>query len=67
MRVYVHDEVLETKEKIHISELLESKGISNLNGIALAINDVVISKAYWHTTLLKEQDRILIIQASQGG
>lgn len=37
------------------------------NGIAVAINNSIISKTVWSETLLKENDSILIIKATQGG
>lgn len=37
------------------------------NGIAVAINEVVIPKKQWHTYQLQEHDNILIIIAAQGG
>jgi sulfur carrier protein len=37
------------------------------NGVAVAINNTVIPKKNWHTTLLNQNDNILIIKATQGG
>jgi sulfur carrier protein len=36
-------------------------------GVAVAVNDAVLSAKHWDTTELHEGDRILIIQAAQGG
>jgi len=36
-------------------------------GIAIAVNDDVISKTKWSTTELNEGDKILVITATQGG
>jgi sulfur carrier protein len=36
-------------------------------GIAIAINQTVISKSDWSTIQLKENDNITIIKATQGG
>lgn len=36
-------------------------------GIAIAVNDEVVSKKNWTTTILNEKDKILIITATQGG
>ena len=41
--------------------LLDSKGI------AIAVNQTVISKSEWSKTQLKENDNIAIIKATQGG
>lgn len=37
------------------------------NGIAIAINETVALKAEWSSTLLQNNDNILIIKATQGG
>lgn len=36
-------------------------------GIAVAVNDQVIGKTQWASTLLQANDHILIIKATQGG
>jgi sulfur carrier protein len=36
-------------------------------GIALAVNENIITKSLWAETTLKNQDQILIIKATQGG
>lgn len=37
------------------------------NGIAIAINQDIIPKEKWPTTILADNDNILIIKATQGG
>ncbi|MFT6748033.1 MAG: sulfur carrier protein [Glaciecola sp.] len=37
------------------------------NGIAIAINQQIITKNNWGTTSLNNNDEILIIKATQGG
>ena len=50
-----------------LADLLSSEIKFNTNGIAVALNEQVIPKIKWSNTLLKDQDSILIITASQGG
>ena len=52
--------------EIHITEFLESQKIQG-NNIAIAVNGVVVPKMKWNEVLLKDNDKILIIQASYGG
>jgi len=52
--------------KISLEALLNNLSIS-LQGIAVAINNQIITKAAWSNTLLNENDNITIIQATQGG
>ena len=37
------------------------------NGIALAVNEVVIPKSQWNTYMLHDNDKIILIKATQGG
>jgi sulfur carrier protein len=37
------------------------------NGIAVAVNDEVIPRGGWHTTPLRDRDRVEILTAVQGG
>ena len=39
----------------------------SVHGIAVAINQNIITKADWNTKILNENDEILIIKATQGG
>ena len=46
-----------------IGDLIKEKQ----NGIAVAVNNKVVSMELWNTTLLNENDHVTIIQATQGG
>jgi len=50
-----------------LADLIALEKKSNDKGIAVALNEQVIPKNDWSKTLLKDQDSILIIIASQGG
>lgn len=54
------------KEPVMLPDLLEDLGIPH-TGIAVAIDDQVISKAQWATTLLENGNKVLVIRAAQGG
>ncbi len=51
----------------NISELVQTLNMSSTNGIALAVNEKVIPKSEWERFELKENDKILLIKATQGG
>ena len=51
----------------NISELVQSLNMISTNGIALAVNEKVISKSDWEKFQLNDNDKILIIKATQGG
>lgn len=54
-------------EKLTVQNLLDLEFPNKQNGIAFAINNSVIPKTDWATTVLSETDNILIITATQGG
>ena len=66
IRINVNETPLDIEDSNTIAQLLE---ITNtpLNGIAIAINSAIVSKNEWNTHLIKPNDHILIIQATQGG
>ncbi|MFQ5334608.1 MAG: sulfur carrier protein ThiS [Flavobacteriales bacterium] len=67
MTVFVNARPLALPEPANVQVLLEALSIPGGRGQAVAVNDTVVPKAEWETHLLKENDRILIIKATQGG
>ena len=53
--------------ELSVQDLLDLEFPNKQNGIAFAINNSVIPKIDWATTILSETDDILIITATQGG
>ncbi|MCK8142202.1 sulfur carrier protein ThiS [Flavobacterium sp. I-SCBP12n] len=52
---------------LHIQDVLDIENSQKQNGIAVAINNIVIPKSNWNSHILQETDEILIISATQGG
>lgn len=50
----------------NLQALLEALQIET-QGIAVAVNEQIISKEQWSTQQLEQNDNILIIKATQGG
>jgi sulfur carrier protein len=67
MNVFVNNEIREVKNQLSISEFLTENQLTASKGVAIAINNEVIPKARWALTHLKENDRISVIRATQGG
>ncbi len=67
MQLFINNEQEDCSPEITIAQLLEQKEMSHLKGLAVAINDVVLSKSEWHSYRLQHNDHITIIRASQGG
>lgn len=54
------------KENTSLNDWLTGMEI-NPKGIAVAINESIVLKNNWSSTQLKNQDKLLIIKATQGG
>ncbi|MBN8702955.1 MAG: sulfur carrier protein ThiS [Bacteroidetes bacterium] len=67
MQITFNGEIIETTENKPLSNLLSEKNLLAKNGIAIALNSKVIPKLKWDTTLLNNNDKILVITATQGG
>lgn len=52
---------------ITVQELLQQEIPGRQQGIAVAINNKVITKTQWENTRICDQDRVVIIRATQGG
>lgn len=68
MEIFVNGQAQKTKENALLVDILASEGVSlQTKGIAVAINEEVSPRAEWASYILKEGDRIEIVQARQGG
>jgi len=68
MEIKVNNQIKKiTSNGFTVQALLDLEIPNKQNGIALAINNVVIPKSNWNSHYIKEKDEILIISATQGG
>ena len=47
--------------------MLEKQQLADKKGIAVAVNEDVVSRNEWDKYVLKDNDKILVIKATQGG
>lgn len=64
--VKLNENLIEIEENTSISQLLQKTNTS-INGIAIAINNKIVSKTNWEIQQFNNNDNILIIKATQGG
>ncbi|MUH35916.1 sulfur carrier protein ThiS [Zobellia amurskyensis] len=64
--IHMNQKRLEVNSNTTIYQFLKQID-SSVNGVAVAINEQVVSKHNWQTQELKDQDQVLVIQAAQGG
>lgn len=68
MEIKVNNQIKKiTSNSLTVQTLLDLEIPNRQNGIALAINNVVVPKSNWNSHYIKEKDEILIISATQGG
>lgn len=66
MNVTINNSLEEIPDLTSLDLLMKQLEIDT-KGIAIAVNLTVIPKLDWDETLLKENDKITIIKATQGG
>lgn len=66
MQITVNNQLKEIQENSSLQDLLTELKHTQ-DGIAIAINQNIITKIDWQQTQLSSGDNILIIQATQGG
>lgn len=67
MEITLNNNLQTVSENATLFEIVFAQLGEKQSGVAVALNDAVISKNHWQTTQLKSNDQILIIKATQGG
>jgi len=68
MLVTVNNQSVElTTGQPTLGQLLQQLQFGEKKGIAVAIQDEIVPKSTWPTYPLQENDKVTIIQATQGG
>ena len=68
MKLRINGEEHTFESGVTIQDLLDLLDYSSRNGgMAVAVNDEVVSKQQWPSFRLSENDRVEIIHATQGG
>ena len=66
VEIFINNATHTFSQEIDLVEMLKQLSLSS-QGVAIAINDTVIPKSEWQVHTLKNQDKITLIQATQGG
>jgi sulfur carrier protein len=67
MNVIVNNKSVELPDASGIHALLQQLNLSSPQGIAIAVNEQVVPKSEWESCVLKDNDAVLLIRATQGG
>lgn len=67
MNITINKELKIINADSHLLQLLEDVKLLDQKGIAIAVNNQVITRSNWEQFQLKKNDKITIIKATQGG
>jgi len=67
MIISVNNTQLELDTPYNISVVLHNLQFHQTKGLAVAVNNQVVPKSAWEIYQLKENDKVTIIRATQGG
>ena len=67
MKVFLNDETREMKGGSTVGSLLDEIELNDLAGWAVAVNERVIARDETIDYELSEGDRVILVQATQGG
>lgn len=67
MRIQLNDAPVVVAENALVADVLAEQNLLGKKGIAVAVNNSVVPQKEWQSTTLNENDKLLIITATQGG
>jgi len=65
--IYVNDRPQGLPAEGGLAAVLRHLGLEGKKGVAVAVNGQVVPRSGWARRILEAEDRILVIQATQGG
>ena len=67
MTITINDESQRLSDGSTLLDLIQKLQLTERTGIAVAVNEAVVTRSAWPDWSLNETDRVTIIQATQGG
>jgi sulfur carrier protein len=67
VEVTINQQTFQLSAEGGLAEVLSLLRIGQADGIAIAVNEVVIPHGEWGGYVLQERDRVFVIRATQGG
>jgi sulfur carrier protein len=65
--IYINDKAHAFEQTASLTDLFQSLKMDIGKGIAVALNNKVIPRAEWSKCLINENDKLILIKATQGG
>lgn len=66
MKIVLNNKAVEVKDQAVVYDLLQEHFMPQA-GIAVAVNNKVVTKSLWESYTLQEGDKVAVIQAACGG
>lgn len=66
MEIQLNNAPLTLADDATVATLLASQGVDG-KGVAVAVNDAIVTRGKWAETQLHQNDRVVIIKAAYGG
>jgi len=67
IEVSINQQKFQVSETGTLADVLPLLHIQQADGIAIAVNEVVIPRGEWEGCMLQAGDRVFVIRATQGG
>ena len=67
MEITVNQKNYDLEEACSVEQMLSAVLQTEAKGIAVAINQNIVSKSNWRSHQLKKGDQVMLIKATQGG
>jgi sulfur carrier protein len=67
MKINFNSKSHDCKDNSSLLDFLKYVNILEPKGIALAVNQKIVSKSKWNTFKLQDNDTIIVVKATQGG
>lgn len=65
--VSINQQLFQLPEDGCLADVLSLLRVEQADGMAIAVNEVVIPRSEWARHRLREADRVFVIRATQGG
>ncbi|WP_316819018.1 sulfur carrier protein ThiS [Pedobacter nyackensis] len=67
MEITINQQQHQFEDLCSVTQMLAIVLSGEAKGIAVAVNQTIITKSTWQTHLLKDGDQVMLIKATQGG
>ncbi len=67
MNILLNDQQVQLEKSLSLEMLFQQFNIKTKTGVAVAVNEMIVPKKDWSSHHVNENDKILVITATQGG